>query len=98
MLCIVHLVEGLHGRADLRTGHLFVEGVDEAVGPRSILLSNDKGMELWITLVCLCPERQAFRHTQLQGERGGNKSQSPLQSSSSSVLAKTTVFLMIIQL
>lgn len=68
MLCIVHLVESLHGGADLWAGHLLVEGVDEAVGARAILLRDDEGVELWITLVCLRPERQAFRHAQLRGE------------------------------
>lgn len=59
----MHLVEGLHGRADLWAGHLLVEGVDEAVGPRAVLLCDDEGVELWITLVSLRPEREPFRHT-----------------------------------
>lgn len=57
MLCIVHLIEGLHGRADLRTGHLLIEGVDETVGSRAILLGDDEGMELGLTLVRLRLER-----------------------------------------
>lgn len=56
MFCVVHLVEGLHGRADLWAGHLLVKGVDEAVGPRAILLCDDEGVELRIPLVHLRPE------------------------------------------
>lgn len=56
MLCIVHLVEGLHGGANLWAGHLLIEGVDKTVGSRAILLCDDKGVELGIPPVCLCPE------------------------------------------
>lgn len=69
MLCIVHLVEGLHGRADLWACHLLVEGVDEAVGSRAVLFCDDERVELWIPLVCLRSERQSFGHTQLQVEK-----------------------------
>ena len=56
MLCIVHLVEGLHGGADLRAGYLLIEGVDEAIGSRAVLLGDDEGVKLRISLVRLCPE------------------------------------------
>lgn len=56
MFRVVHLVEGLHGRADLWTGDLLVKGVDETVGPRAVLLCDDEGVELWVPLVRLRPE------------------------------------------
>lgn len=71
----MHLVEGLHGRADLRRRHLLVEGVDEAVGARAVLPRDQEGVELGLAVVCLCPERQAFGHTELRRERGRGERQ-----------------------
>lgn len=75
VFCVVHLVKGLHGRANLWTGHLLVEGVNKAVCPRAVLLCDDEGVEPWFPLVCLCPEWQAFGHTQLQGRTAKNRRQ-----------------------
>lgn len=65
LLCIVHVVESLHGTADLLTGHLLEEGEGKAVGPRAVLSSDDKGVELRLSRIRLRPERQTFWHTEL---------------------------------
>lgn len=42
MLHVVHLVKSLHGGDDLSTSHLLVEGVDKAVGTRTIVKRKRK--------------------------------------------------------
>lgn len=70
MFCrVVHLVQRLHGRADLRAGHLLIEGVDEAVGPRAVLPGDDEGVEVRLPWLRLRPERQAFGQTELNEGR-----------------------------
>lgn len=65
LFCIVHVIECLHGTADLFAGHLLKEGEGKAVGSGAVLSRDDEGVELWIAGVGLCPERQAFWHTEL---------------------------------
>lgn len=65
LLCVVHVVKGLHGTADLLTGHLLKEGEGKAISPRAILSGYDVGVELWLPRINLRPERQAFGHTEL---------------------------------
>ena len=75
LLGVVHVVEGLHGAADLLAGHLLIEGVDKAVGAGAILPGDDEGVELGLAQVRLRPERQAFGHAQLRGggKEGGRR-------------------------
>lgn len=65
---IVHVVQGLHGAADLLAGHLLVESEGEAVRPRAILPRDDEGVELRLTCVRLRAEGQTLWHTQLREE------------------------------
>lgn len=65
LLCVVHVVKGLHGTADLLTGHLLKEREGEAVSPRAVLSGDDEGVELRLPRVNLRPERQAFWHAEL---------------------------------
>ncbi len=65
LLCVVHVVESLHGAADLLAGHLLEEGEGKAVGPRAVLSGDDKGVELRLPRISLRPERQTLRHTEL---------------------------------
>lgn len=71
MLHVVHPVKGLHGCDDLRTRHLLVEGVDKAVGARTILKANSERVEVRLQAVGLSAERQTPRHAELitQGEK-----------------------------
>lgn len=66
LLRVVHLVEGLHGCADLLARDLLVEREHEPVRTRAIFSGDDERMELWISVICLRPERQPFGHTQLR--------------------------------
>lgn len=72
LLSMVHLVQSLHGRANLSAGHLLIEGVDKAVGARAILPRDKKRMETRGQAVSLSEERKAFRHAQL-GRKKKNK-------------------------
>lgn len=66
MLYMMHLVECLHGRDDLSTGHLLIESVDKAIRTCAVVKSNSKGVELRIKSVCLSTERQTPRHAKLR--------------------------------
>ena len=70
LLGVVHVVEGLHGTADLLAGHLLEEGEGKAVGPGAVLPRDDIRMELGLPCVHLRPEGQTLWHTQL-GVGGG---------------------------
>ena len=65
LLCVVHVVKSLHSTADLLTGHLLEEGESKAVGPRAVLSGDNKGVELRLPRINLCPERQALWHAEL---------------------------------
>lgn len=65
LLCVVHVIKSLHGTADLFTGHLLEEGESKAVGPRAVLSGDDKGVELRLPGVNLCPEGQSLWHAEL---------------------------------
>lgn len=69
LLCVVHVVKGLHGTADLLTGHLLKEGEGKAVSPRAVLSGDDEGVELRLPRINLCPERQTLWHTELWEDR-----------------------------
>lgn len=71
LLGVVHVVEGLHGAADLLAGHLLEEGEGEAVRPGAVLPGDDEGVELRLPGVHLRPEGQALRHAELRG--GGHR-------------------------
>lgn len=62
----MHLVERLHGCADLLARDLLIEREHKPVCTRAIFSGDDERMELWISVICLCPERQPFGHTQLK--------------------------------
>lgn len=59
MLHVVHLIESLHGGDNLRTSHLLVEGVNKAIGARSIIRGDGEGVKLWVDAVRLSAEGQA---------------------------------------
>lgn len=69
LLCIVHLVERLHGCADLLACDLLVKCEHKPVCARAIFSGDDERMELWISVIRLRPERQPFGHTQLRKEK-----------------------------
>lgn len=46
LLRIVHVVEGLHGTADLLARHLLEEREGKAVRPRAVLSGDDEGVKL----------------------------------------------------
>ena len=74
VLHVVHLVESLHGSDDLSTGHLLVEGEDEAVGARAVVERHRERVELRIEPVGLRAEGETPRHAELRRrceERGG---------------------------
>lgn len=66
VLHVVHLVESVHGSDDLSTGHLLVEGVDEAVGTCAVVKGHCEGVKLRIEPVCLCAEGETPRHAELR--------------------------------
>lgn len=63
LLSIVHLVQRLHGCADLLARDLLIEGEHKPVGTRAIFSGDYEWMELWVSVVSLRPERQPFGHT-----------------------------------
>lgn len=63
---MMHLVECLHGRDDLSTGHLLIVSVDKAVRMRAVVKSNSEGVELRIMSVCLSAEGQTPWHAKLR--------------------------------
>ena len=73
VLHVVHLVESLHGSDDLSTGHLLVEGEDEAVGARAVVERHRERVELRIEPVGLRAEGETPRHAELRRrcEEGG---------------------------
>lgn len=70
LLGVVHVVEGLHGAADLFAGHLFEERERKAVGARAVLSRDDERVEMGLATIRLSPKRQTLRHAELQGEMG----------------------------
>lgn len=74
LLCIVHLVQCLHGCADLLAGDLLVEGEHKAVGAGAILPGDDERVQLWVPVICLRPEGQPLGHTQLRKEKRNRQS------------------------
>lgn len=65
LFCIVHVIECLHGTADLFAGHLLKEGEGKAVGSGAVLSCDNEGVELRLADVCLSAEGQALWHTEL---------------------------------
>lgn len=76
MLCVVHLVERLHGCADLLARNFFIKSENKAIGARTVFPGDDKRVELRVFIVSLCSERQPFGHAQLwrKGERASERS------------------------
>lgn len=70
---MVHLVQRLHGRANLGAGYFLVEGVYEPVGARAILTCDQERVELGRQGVLLSAERQAFRHAELDRKQHTQK-------------------------
>lgn len=68
LLCVVHVIKGLHCAADLLTGHLLKEGEGKAVSPRAVLPRDDEGVELRLPGINLRPESQTLRHTELSDD------------------------------
>lgn len=66
VLHMVHLVESLHCSDDLSTGHLFVEGVNKAVGASTVVKRHRKRVKLSVEPVCLRAEGKTPRHTELR--------------------------------
>lgn len=75
MLRVVHLVERLHGCADLLTCNFLIKSENEAVGARTIFPGNYKRVELRVSAVSLCSERQPLRHAQLWRKGGSIRMQ-----------------------
>lgn len=66
---MVHLIESLHGGDNLRTSHLLVEGVNEAVGARSVVRGDGEGVELRVEAVRLCAEGQTSGQAELEAKK-----------------------------
>lgn len=75
LLRVVHVVESLHGAADLLAGHLLEEGEGEAVRPRAVLPGDDEGVELGLAGIDLRPERQTLGHAELCARTGRKRHQ-----------------------
>lgn len=69
LFCIVHVVECLHGTADLFAGHFLEEGESKAVGSGAVFSCDNERVELGLADVCLRAEGQALRHTELWGKQ-----------------------------
>lgn len=69
MLHVVHLMERLHGSDDLGTGHLLVEGVNEAVGARPVIRGERERVKPRPQPVCLVAEGETSGHAELEAGR-----------------------------
>lgn len=74
LLCIVHLVQCLHGCADLLARDLLVEGEHKAVRAGAVLPGDDEGVQLRVPVIRLRPEGQPLGHTQLREEKRNGQS------------------------
>lgn len=77
---VVHLMERLHGGDNLSTGHLLVEGVNEAVGARSVVGGDRKRVEPRVQSVCLGAEGETSGHAELEGAAETRQDQVGMQS------------------
>lgn len=66
LLRVVHLVQRLHGCADLLACDLLIEREHKPVRTRAIFSGDYERMQLRISVISLRPERQPFGHTQLR--------------------------------
>lgn len=65
LFCIVHVVERLHGTADLFARHLLKEGEGKAIGSGAVLSRDNERVELGLAGVRLGAEGQALWHAKL---------------------------------
>lgn len=64
----MHLGQSLHGGDDLSAGHFLVEGVDEAIGARSVVEGHCERVELRVESVRLRTEGEASGQAELNTE------------------------------
>lgn len=69
LLRVVHLVQRLHGCADLLARDLLVEGEHKAIGAGAVLPGDDERVQLRVSVIRLCPERQPLGHAELREEK-----------------------------
>lgn len=69
LLRVVHLVQRLHGCADLLARDLLVEGEHKAIGAGAVLPGDDERVQLRVSVIRLRPERQPLGHAELREEK-----------------------------